>query len=195
MSTHTYDRKTYFGNWADAMQGDPSLMASIKAAFPGYAFVVRSHGAASNLVFEADLDAGQITTLDGIYAAWDPESTPPLAALPVNIDLATDKSTTSQNFIDLLSTTVNLNAASLTVYGEVSGECTVKTASLEFQVLVDDVAVKGFSLYAKGTSSVTHNIDVAAGVHSFKLQWRVTAGNGKVRASSDPLQHAYLRIS
>lgn len=196
MSTHLYTRKTYFGGWADATQGDPTLAASIKAAFPGYKFVVRSFGSSTHITFEEELTPAEVVTLDGIYTAWDPESTPPPDSLPLTVSVSTDVTTTSKSFVDLLTTSFAVkNGGSVTIYGEVSGSCSVKTGSLEFQVLVDNTPVKGFTVYANGVGGATHYVDVGSETHTVTLQWRVTTGLGRVRAQSNSLEHAFLRIS
>lgn len=197
MSTHLYTRKTYYGGLADAMQGDPNLMYSIKTTFPGYKFVVRSFNTTTHVTFEEELTPDEITTLDGIYTAWDPESTPPPPnEIPFTYSTSEDVSTTSKSFVDLLTTTFALNGGgSVTIYGEVSGSCSVKTGSLEFQVLVDDTPVRGFTVYANGVGGVTHYVDVGPETHTVTLQWRVTTGLGRVRAQTNSLEHAFLRIS
>jgi hypothetical protein len=66
MSTHAYTRTATDGLW-DLYPGP--LAVAIEAALPAKAFVVRATGTAVEAVFDDELSAGEITTLDASVEA------------------------------------------------------------------------------------------------------------------------------
>jgi hypothetical protein len=72
MSTHNYTRKNAGGGYANPGMGDPDLPTLVETALPGKTFVIRCNGAALNIVFDATLTAGEVTTLDAQYTSWTP---------------------------------------------------------------------------------------------------------------------------
>jgi len=72
MSTHNYTRKNAGGGYADPSMGSPDLTALVVAGLPGKTFVIRCHGSALDIVFDATLSGAEVTTLDAQYAAWAP---------------------------------------------------------------------------------------------------------------------------
>lgn len=78
MSTHSYTRKTVTGG---GYAHPNTLAALVKAALPGKTFVVRANGANIEIVFDATLTAGEITTLDGEHTSWAPPATTQYSAV------------------------------------------------------------------------------------------------------------------
>lgn len=62
MSTHTYTRDTGHGEFA--------FSDAIAAALPGKAFTVQCSDTDCVIVFEDELTAGEITTLDGVVSGY-----------------------------------------------------------------------------------------------------------------------------
>jgi hypothetical protein len=115
--------------------------------------------------------------------------------------VTTDTTTTSTTFIDLLTVNVTASAAGFLLIdftSSATGSNATNTIRVEFQVLVDGVALRGagssVNANAPQTAALTHRVAVAAGPRVVKVQWRVSANTGRIRPVSSLVEHASLRV-
>jgi hypothetical protein len=116
------------------------------------------------------------------------------------VEVAADVSTTSTTWVDLLSTTITTLAGFLLLTTTVSPNTSSTSAGFYIRLLLDGVAVRGASGYAGSatfneTVSIVSKEAVTAGLHTVKVQWRVSTGTLRCRPVTAPDQdHASLLI-
>jgi len=143
-----------------------------------------------NITFTDVLSAADKTTLDGVVAA---HSGDPLPSQTQEIfsTLASDKTTTSGVFADLLSIPIitQVNGDSLVIQASVSS--TSVFSAVFFQVTLDGTPVAGSgSSHLVGTAGISilaRVLGVSARSHTVTLQWRVDGSVPGGSASVSPV--------
>lgn len=104
--------------------------------------------------------------------------------------LATDTTTTSGTFVDLLSATFTAGSA---MTAEMNGDVTVSTslaATISFQIVLDGSAVGAprditLALGAVATLPLqAPSLSLTTGSHTLKIQWKTTLGTARCRPQS-----------
>ena len=182
--TYPYTRKTYFGGLANPDQGVPSLNASVEAAFPTYPFGISCFDTVLNIIFGQQLTAGEETTLNGVYTAWDPETTPQSTPAPGLLIPAPDA-----NFNMKLVLGANLTAErTLTLTaGDVSR--TLNISGVQGALYYTD-ASGNFVPLAPGTSG--QYLRTSGG--SANPVWSTPAGAGDVLGPAGATDNAIVRF-
>lgn len=109
------------------------------------------------------------------------------------VQVSTNISTTSTTFVDLteLTTSLTTSTGSSVVIGfRASGSNQTNNQGIRFRILVDGVSAGGCGLTASGTNNPTGTAfeyvvtGLSAALHTFKIQWRATAGTAQIRAAT-----------
>lgn len=118
-------------------------------------------------------------------------------------EVTTSVTTTSTSYVDLLSLTATIGANAVLIHYSVSANnSSVANRSISFRLTVDGTAVRGSGLrtdannLGNSTALVYKTAVLAAGSHTFKLQWLTEAlTTAQVRPSTNPDEHASLLIT
>lgn len=117
-------------------------------------------------------------------------------------EIAVDTTTTSLTFVALLSQAVTTVAGSVVIVNfTCAGSNSANNRSEFFQLLIDGVATRGtgfgvsVAAGAPGSAALTYRATgLAAGAHTFAIQWRVSASTGQIRPVTVINEHASLLI-
>lgn len=109
-----------------------------------------------------------------------------------------DVTTTSTTYVDLLSTTLAISGGLYLVTFSASGSNATNNTNVRFQLVIDGVVQRGTKFRKDGgtggTAALCRRVALAAGTRTFKIQWSVSAGTGRIRASTVTEEHAWMLI-
>ena len=118
------------------------------------------------------------------------------------VEQATDTSTTSVSFVDLLTQAITIQAGSIlliTVTASMSN--TSANQNMDIQITIDGVAARGAgtrvatSNVPQGFSIVYRKTGLAVGAHTIKVQWRTPSGGTmRVRPATTLNEHCSMLI-
>jgi len=105
-------------------------------------------------------------------------------------EIIADTTTTSTSFVDLLTVAITTTAnGSLVIEAAASGD-NASTAITKYRLTVDGVQVAAAAVQSGAsiwnTAALMKKYAVAAGAHTVKLQWLVSAGTGRIRPVTAP---------
>lgn len=117
-------------------------------------------------------------------------------------EIAADTTTTSASFVDLLTANITTFSSILIIQASISASnSSALGANMDFQVLVDGVAKRGFAIRTPALSNAQLGAGLfykmtglTPGAHVVKLQWRTSAGTGQVRPVATIAEHASLLV-
>jgi len=117
--------------------------------------------------------------------------------------VAVDTTTASAAFVDLLTVALTVEAGFLLIEASMGASLAVNVGTIFFRITVDGVAQAGVSnsftvVGDKHASAFSLRVDVAAGVRTVKLQWRVASvlSTAQIRPVAQPdAEHASLVVS
>jgi hypothetical protein len=112
--------------------------------------------------------------------------------------LASDISTSSTSYADVLSRSITTGAGFLLIGATASASATSGNRKIFFEITVDGTFIEGSAFSSASANdaqgmAVGVRVAVTAAAHTVKLRWKVGSGTGQIRASSVPLEeHADL---
>jgi hypothetical protein len=114
--------------------------------------------------------------------------------------ITVDTTTTSNTFVDLLTTTLTTSAGYLLINFTVCGDTSLNNRYVAFRITVDGVAIRSTG-FTSATTDQPHSaacqarVSVGAGSHTVKIQWFTSGGSGRIRPVTNPdWDHASLLI-
>lgn len=147
--------------------------------------LVKVHRTGGNLVL-TDPNAGS-KTLSQLSA-----SASSIFVQSAMADLASDVSTNSTSFVDLLSLDISTVGSSFLLIS-VSAGLTDSNNNIQvyLRLVVDDIVKRGVVSRTSGTGiaesfAIVYRQPVTTGTHTVKVQWRVSANTGRCRPATQP---------
>lgn len=118
------------------------------------------------------------------------------------VDALGDVSTTSTTFVDLTGVSMlfqtQLGTVCICTFSASGSNSSINT-NVRFQLMVDGVAQRGTKFRNPTTNGSCATLiyrvtGLTAGNHTFKMQWSVSAGTGRIRALTVVEEHAGLLV-
>jgi len=176
MTTHVVTKSTAFpGGFSGSL-----LRRELETAgLPVLSVGSDSEADTVTMLFSAALDAGQVSAMNAVVAAY-----PPPAEQPI-VYLTEDRSTTSESWGTLLSTTLHaVGDRTVLVFYSVSSS---KKKECSLRVQVDGVTVNGVRFKSAGEKVPSQGTiagdaqSLSQGAHTFVLQWKSDDDENAIR--------------
>ena len=114
------------------------------------------------------------------------------------LELSSDTTTTSTAYVDLITVSMFTMGGICLVTFSVGAVNSSANTNVRFQLTLDGVVQRGTKFRqdagAGSAGSLCYRTAPAAGAHTFKIQWSVSAGTGRIRAATVNEEHAALLI-
>jgi hypothetical protein len=119
-------------------------------------------------------------------------------------EVSVDTTTTSTTFVDLITQNITISTNGIVlVWFSCGASNSGNNNQVIFQVTIDGVAKRGAATVAASGATDTGSAAIVlrvtgltAGTRTVKIQWRVSAGTGRVRPATSPdTEHASLLLA